>query len=172
MKDVTKTKLKVIGVIFIFLIIGISMIGNSNTPRKNQRANMVKINQVLKTRYFDVMVNGINFQKIIYPANGYGVRNYERGIKYLIIDLTIKNTDNESRIAVNGTVFIDYNGKRLKFDEAENIVGPGWGLLETLNPMIAIRTNVVYKLPEEITGQLYYQPGRSSSDEIIHIGTI
>ena len=87
--------------------------------------------------------------------------------------VTFKNTDKESRMLEDGIVLINYNGQEYKFDKSETIMADGWGLfLDQLNPMISKTTNLVYKIPAEISGQAYYMPGRNSDDVKFSLGEL
>jgi len=61
---------------------------------------------------------------------------------------------------MDGSVWINYNGKDYEFDKSESIMAEGWGLfLDQINPLISKTTNLVYKIPAEIKGDIYWQPG-------------
>lgn len=97
----------------------------------------------------------------------------EDGIHYLIINVTFKNTDDESRMLTDGEVLINYNGKEYKYDRSEMIALKGWGLmLDQINPLTSRTTNLVYKIPAEIVGKAYYRPGRASKNDLIELGEI
>lgn len=85
----------------------------------------------------------------------------------------MKNTDEESRMMFEGVVWIDYNGKRWKFDNTETILLEGWGMiLDQINPLTTKTTKLVFKVPAEIKGPAYYQPGRSSGGKMIYLGNL
>lgn len=70
---------------------------------------------------------------------------------YLIINVTFKNTNNESRMLIDGSVWINYNGKDYEFDKSETVMAEGYGiLLDQSNTLISKTTNLVYKIPAEI----------------------
>lgn len=129
------------------------------------------IDDVVHTKYFDITVNEAKTRDRVSTGNQFSDLQAENGNMYLIINTTFKNTDNESRMIFEGSVWINYNGKDYEFDKSEPIMADGWGLfLEQLNPLTSKTTNLVYKIPTEIKGDIYWQPGRS--DEKIFIGNI
>lgn len=133
----------------------------------------VQIGQVLQTDYFDVTVNQISIKDRVSTGNEFADLKKEAGNKYLIINTTFKNTDRESRMLTEGTVWINYNGKDYEFDKSETVMLDGWGvMMEQLNPLTSITTNLVYKIPEEITGVAMLQPGRSGNDQKINLGEL
>ncbi len=74
---------------------------------------------------------------------------------------------------MDGVVIINYNGKDYNFDKSETVMADGWGLLlDQINPLTTKTTKLVYKIPAEITGNAYYKPSRSGSNDIIDLGII
>lgn len=133
----------------------------------------IGMGQILHTSYFDIVVNRIGLQSSVNTGNEFADLPPENGIKYLIINATFKNTDNESRILFDGSVWINYNNKEYEYDKSETVMAEGWGLfLDQINPLTTKNTNLVYKLPNEIKGAAYWQPGRASSDEKIFLGNL
>ncbi len=149
---------------------GSSNSSESNTTTPVQR---IEVGQPLKTDYFEITVNKVNVKDRVNTGNEFADLKPERGNKYLIIDATFKNIDKESRMIMDGTVWIDYKGQRYEFDNSETIMLDGWGtMLDQINPLTTKSTKLVYKLPAEITGSAYWQPGRSDDDELIYLGEI
>lgn len=171
-------------VMIAFLIIGIasgdgSKSGNANGDVKgdsieiaSSEVKSVPIGEPLHTQYFDVTVNGVgSFGSIKFSE--YSKLSEEKGMSYLILNTTFKNTDNESRMIMDGVILINYNGKEYKFDHSETVMEEGWGtLLDQINPLTSKTTNLVYKLPSEITGPAYYRPGRANANSLISLGNI
>ena len=102
------------------------------------------------------------------------ILNRKKVIIFLILNVSFKNTDNESRTLVGaGTIWINYNGKEYEYDKDETILLEGWSMiLEKHNPLTTKTTNLVFKIPSEIRGPAYYQPGRSSKNERIFLGNL
>jgi hypothetical protein len=133
----------------------------------------VGIGQVLKTQYFEITVNKVETSNRVNTGNQFVNKEPEKGNKFLIMDVSMKNIDSESRMLDAGTVIINYNGKDYQFDKAETILLEGWGLLlDQINPLTTKNTKLVYKIPDEITGEAKWNPGRTDSDELINLGTI
>lgn len=138
-----------------------------------EKQTEVKIGEILKTDYFDITANKVDLTDRVNTGNEFSDLKPEEGNKYLIINTTFKNTDSESRMIIEGTVWINYNGKDYEFDKSEPVMAEGYGtLLEQINPLTSKTTNLVYKIPAEITGDAYWQPGRSDDDERIFLGTL
>ncbi len=143
----------------------------TSTTETKEPVKPIGIGDVVHTKYFDITVNEAKTRDRVNTGNQFSDLQAENGNMYLIINTTFKNTDNESRMIFEGSVWINYNGKDYEFDKSEPIMADGWGLfLEQLNPLTSKTTNLVYKIPIEIKGDIYWQPGRS--DEKIFIGNI
>ena len=170
-------------IIGIMVIIGFYYYKTNIYVRDNHQAtyhadetatnNVVTSGQPLKTEYFDVTVNSATISDEVNTGNEYSNIRSETGEKFLIINVTFKNTDNESRTILDGSVHIKYNGTDYNFDKSEPIMADGWGIfLDQINPLTSKTTKLVYKLPTEITGEAYYNPGRSESNQLIDVGSI
>jgi hypothetical protein len=141
--------------------------------KEEAKSNDVSIGQVLKTDYFEITVNKVETSNKVNTGNQYLDLKQEAGSKYLILDVSIKNIDSESRMLTSGSVFIQYNGKDYEFDKDETVLADGWGLLlDQINPLITKKTKLVYKIPAEISGVGKWNPGRTNSDDIINLGDI
>jgi hypothetical protein len=123
-------------------------------------AKTAGIGDTVKTSYFDVTVNSLSFSKVA-GTNEFSRVNAGDGNHFAILNITIKNTDTEGRSLLAGEMRADYNGKQLKFDDAQVILEDGFLSFETLNPLTKITGNVVFKLPEELQTGLSYLPPRS-----------
>jgi len=176
--SIGKIILIVIGALFVLGIIanlGKSENATAETASApaSSSSSTVGIGQTLKTDYFDVTVNGVKTVKKISDPGGFMNTNAEAGNKFLVIDVTFKNTDNESRMVLDGDLHINYNGKDYNYDKAETLMIDGYGLfLDQLNPLVSKTTKLVYKIPEEVTGNAYYAPARADSDDKIDLGNI
>jgi hypothetical protein len=150
--------------------------GSANNVSSVSSAEPVKeigIGQVLKTDYFDITVNKVSLVDKVNTGNEFSDLKPESGNNYLIINASFKNIDNESRMLVDGSVWINYNGKDYEFDKSETIMADGFGLLlDQINPLVSKTTNLVYKIPSEIKGNAYWQPGRANDDQRILLGKL
>lgn len=150
------------------------LFGCGSGPSGSQNtAKIVKVGEVLKTDMFEVTVNKAAVDDHVNVGNEFADLKREAGVKYLIINVTFKNVDKESRMLVDGNILINYNGKDYKFDKSEPVMEDGWGLmLDQINPLTLKTTNLVYKLPAELKGELFWNPGRADEDQKIDLGNI
>lgn len=95
------------------------------------------------------------------------------GSKFLIIDASFKNTDSEGRLPDAGAMIINYRGKSYKYDHLEFIDESGFGInFKSVNPLVTLRTKLIYRIPSEIAGQVYWQPGRNANNVSLSCGSI
>lgn len=131
------------------------------------------IGDKLTTAYFEISLNKIWIDSKVRTGNQFTNLEQEDGSKYLIINITFKNIDTESRLFSEGSVFIDYNNVLYEFDKAEMILADGWGsFLDQLNPLLSKTTNLVYKIPSEIQGNAIWVPGRNNQEKSFFLGKI
>lgn len=146
---------------------------SEQTEQKTEAPKGVGIGETLRTDYFDITVNKVSLEDRVNTGNEFADLKPEQGNLYLIINASFKNTDKESRMLMDGSVWINYNGKDYEFDKAETVMLEGWGLLlDQINPLTTKTTNLVYKIPAEIKGNAYWQPGRADSDQKILLGNL
>ncbi|MDZ4262541.1 MAG: tetratricopeptide repeat protein [Pseudomonadota bacterium] len=100
-----------------------------------------------------------------------GLKNKSAGPKpsadseFLILDVSFKNEDTESRIPLAGSVFINYGGKRYKFDSPETVWQDGWDLrFGKINPLLTERTKLAYRIPLHMRGDADWVPGRNQEN--------
>lgn len=146
---------------------------SEQTEQKAEAPTGVGVGELLHTDYFDITVNKVSLEDRVNTGNEFADLKPEQGNMYLIINASFKNTDSESRMLMDGSVWINYNGKNYEFDKAETVMLEGWGLLlDQINPLTTKTTNLVYKIPAEIKGNAYWQPGRADSDQKILLGNL
>lgn len=116
--------------------------------------------------YFDVTVNDCTLSKSIDTGNRYSAVKPDPDARFLTVNATFKNTDNESRLPLEGSLVISKDDKDFKFDTAETIMSDGYGIrMRSLNPLIKLNTKIVYKVPNELSGVVYWKPGRNAEDK-------
>ncbi|RMV76450.1 hypothetical protein ALP05_00661 [Pseudomonas caricapapayae] len=116
--------------------------------------------------YFDVTVNDCTVSKSVDTGNRFTTVKPDPDARFVTVNATFKNTDNEGRLPVEGSLLISMDGKDYKFDTTESILGEGYGIrMRSLNPLIKLNTKIVYKVPNELSGDVYWKPGRNAEDK-------
>ena len=144
----------------------------TSEPIITPQIEIYHIGDKLITEYFEVTVNRVKLLKSVNTGNTFSNLHKEDGIQYLIINVTFKNIDSESRMMTDGDLFIVYNGKSYTYDQSETVLADGWGTMKQINPLIKFTTRIVYKVPTEISGRVAWMPGRSDKNSCIFLGEI
>lgn len=140
----------------------------SELPKKEKQ--VIRIGDTLHTAYFDVTVNYVDITRGIEIPNAYISTMAGEGNTFVIIQAIFTNVDTETRSAEEGVLYLRQNGKQYRFEKTEEIMAKGWGLFfDPINPLMSQKTNIVYKIPSNINGELLWQPGRTEENEIIFL---
>lgn len=157
LKDGYSNKARVIGFIWLAIatLITISNMANSdktsesiaktnvasvpveqpNIPSGNN--NVIAVKQTANIGYFDITVNACLIKNSLYFSE-YDKLGPEEGAKFVVVDLSLKNTSKESRMMFEGELeLIGNDGQKLVMDNTETVFEDGYGLLlDSINPML------------------------------------
>lgn len=112
--------------------------------------------------YFEVSTRSCSVMKSVKTNNRFSDLPAQAETSYIVLDASFKNLDSESRMPVEGDIIIVSNGKEYRFETSETVMAEGYGLrFRKMNPLITERTKLVYKVPDEISGEVYWEPGRN-----------
>lgn len=144
----------------------------SNANDFHQYADFVK-SKVTKSQigHFEVSADKGTYGPTVGTGNKYAEPKTWAGSRFFIVHASFKNLDTESRLPVEGSLFINYNGKDYEFDSIEPITLEGYNIwFRKINPLVTIKTKIVYRIPDEIHGEVYWRPGRNSGDTKLWVG--
>ena len=150
--------------------------GYFDVKKDIENKDFPKIGKVLKTKYFDVKVDKVIKNDGI--TMGVPMISIEsvpgKGYKYLILLVTVKNTDKVNRkMFTDGFLYVYSNDKRYKFEISQSVSGDGFGFIkEDILPSKSKTTNMLYKIADEVKGAAYFQPEKSNKDGRISLGEI
>lgn len=117
-----------------------------------------------KIGYFEVVINSCQVKQRVGTGNIFAEPEAWEGSEFLVIDASFKNIDTEGRLPVVGDVLIFSSGKTYKYDTAETIMLDGYGVhLNSVNPLVKMKTKVVYRIPSGLKGEVYWMPGRNTN---------
>lgn len=123
--------------------------------------------------YFNISADSSYYGKSVNTGNKFAEPKKWEGSRFFVIRASFKNLDTESRVPVAGSLFINYNGKDYEFDSVEPIMLEGYNIwLKKVNPLITMKTKIVYRIPDEIHGEVFWRPGRNPSDTKLWLGFI
>ena len=80
---------------------------NEQTEQKTKTPKGVGVGEALHTDYFDITVNKVSLEDRVNTGNEFADLKPEQGNMYLIINASFKNTDKESRMLMDGSVWIN-----------------------------------------------------------------
>lgn len=123
--------------------------------------------------YFDISVDRGTYGKRVGTGNRYAEPKTWAGSRFFIVHTTFKNIDTESRLPVEGSLFINYDGREYEFDSVEPISLEGYNMwFRKINPLITMKTKIVYRIPDEIHGEVFWRPGRNPDDKRLWVGNV
>ncbi|CAG8865295.1 hypothetical protein PS627_01203 [Pseudomonas fluorescens] len=123
--------------------------------------------------YFNIAATKGEVRNAVSTGNKYSEPDHWDGSRFFIVDASFKNLDTESRRPAEGSLYITYNGKEYEFDTTESIMTKGYNIwFKSVNPLITMKTKIVYRIPEEIYGDVYWKPGRNPNGVKLWVGNI
>jgi hypothetical protein len=123
--------------------------------------------------YFSITADKSTYGPTVGTGNKYSEPEHWEGSRFFIVDASFKNLDTESRLPAEGSLYITYNGKEYEFDTTEAVMSKGYNIwFKSVNPLITMKTKIVYRIPEEIHGDVYWKPGRNPKGVKLFAGNI
>jgi hypothetical protein len=174
---IAKIAFALIAVLIIAAIIMLVKNRNSETRNKHiaglakdRLPREVSTDKVLRTRFFNVVVDTTEIFDSIKDIGELVSLPYEAGNEYFVIFISFKNTDNESKMVPDGELGVSRGNNEIKYDDPETLTTRGWGtLMENIEPGITKKTRIVYKIPADISGKAYYYPDISYNQDRIFL---
>lgn len=123
--------------------------------------------------YFDASVDACNAQSLPITGNKYTEPDAWDGSRFVVLDVTFKNNDSEGRLPLPGSLVINHNGRELTYDTTESIMQKGFGIyFKSVNPLLSMKTKLVYRIPNEISGDVFWVPGRNEDQKRLWCTTV
>ena len=123
--------------------------------------------------YFTITADKGTYGPTVGTGNKYSEPEHWEGSRFFIVDASFKNLDTESRLPAEGSLYITFNGKEYEFDTTESIMSKGYNIwFKSVNPLLTMKTKIVYRIPEEIYGDVYWKPGRNPKGVKLYAGNI
>jgi len=132
------------------------------------------IGKVLKTSYYDFIVNKTKVTDNVSIIPNLMDIAPENGYRFLIVYLTIRNTDHIKRKNLkHGEVWICKGGFQYKFKSTGSMTSES--SVDGLGEKYDHQDNssiLIYKIPKVLNGAAYFQPTALKMDERISLGSI
>jgi len=110
--------------------------------------------------YFEISLDKARVDTVLGVANVYAEQLPGKGNTFVILDVTFKCIDKESQIPKIGNLVMKVGDRTYEFDKTETVTAPGWGLyFDVLNPLTTKTTKIVYKIPRDTKGEVFWRPG-------------
>lgn len=123
--------------------------------------------------YFEVSANKAFATNKVGTGNKYAEPKQWEGSRFFVVNASFKNISTESRLPIGGSLFINYNGKDYEFDTVEPIMLEGYNIwFKSINPLITMKTKIVYRIPNEVNGEVFWRPGRNPTDTRLWVGKV
>jgi len=123
--------------------------------------------------YFEVSADRGTYGKKVETGNQFAEPKSWHGSRFFTVHATFKNMDTASRLPVEGSLFINYGGRDYEFDSVEPIPLEGYNIwFRKLNPLVAMKTKIVYRIPNEVSGEVFWRPGRNPDDKRLWVGNL
>lgn len=137
-----------------------------STPAFEYASGIVKASKIASREvsigYFSVKINSCAVTDGPVTGNSYTEPKNWPGSRFVVIDASFKNIDQEGRLPSEGSLIIKHNGRELKYDSTETIMQEGYGIyFKSVNPLITMPTKIVYRIPNEVSGEVSWEPGRN-----------
>ena len=132
------------------------------TPKADsstKKDNSIYIGDDVKVGYISYHVYGTNWQSYI----GDKYFGSKANASYLIVDISAKNEDKQSRLIPNFEL-IDDDGNKYESSEDAMYLGDKAFIFESLNPSVSKRGYVVFDVPKKDTYKLVISGGYFSGD--------
>lgn len=145
------------------VLIGSQVFGSkdseSATVASHSADQIVQVGQTVRSGQFEVTVRSLRFAETL----GRGISEVKAtpGTVFAVVEVLVRCVDNESRYYSAGDLLVELDGKTLKFDRSELVLGLD-SPVGNINPMTDKAGYVVYKVPAAAANApLYWTPGRS-----------
>lgn len=119
--------------------------------------------------HFKVELNDCRISQSVGTGSIYTEPEQWPGSKFVVIDAAFKNSDSEGRLPNEGNLIIKQpDGTVLLYDNTETILKKGYGIyLQSVNPLVTMPTKIVYRIPDDVTGEILWQPGRNNDGKYL-----
>ncbi|MBK7684980.1 MAG: hypothetical protein IPJ25_02235 [Rhodocyclaceae bacterium] len=107
-------------------------------------AQLAYVGQTAHADHFDVTVRAVHFVQTL--GEGMGQEVAPPGTLFAVFQVMVRCTDNKSRSYMPGDLLVELDGKPLKFDRSEIIIGLD-SPIDSINPMTEKAGYVVFKIP-------------------------
>ena len=138
-------------------------------PRsKESKALKSYLNTVLarpdsaRIEHFDISIDSCEVRDTVGARNRAAEPEAWPDSRYLVMQTRFKNTDTEGRVPIAGSALLTMGSRTFEYDHTETVLEQGFGIgLQPVGPLLTLRTKIVYRIPRDATGEVFWKPGRN-----------
>lgn len=99
---------------------------------------------------------------------GFDDKQAAKGNHFVVLDVAVRNTDTQPRVFSEGRIIAADASRERTFPTPVNIFADGYLQLQVLPPSGAARGKIVYEVPDDASGVLYWVPGGDTQRILLH----
>ena len=99
---------------------------------------------------------------------GFDDKQPAKGNHFVVLDVAVRNTDTQPRVFSEGQIIASDASRERSFTTPVNIFADGYLQLQVLPPSTAARGKIVYEVPDDARGVLYWVPGGDTQRILLH----
>jgi len=99
---------------------------------------------------------------------GFEDKQPAKGNHFVVLDVAVRNTDTQPRVFSEGQIIAADASRERTFPAPVNIFADGYLQLQVLPPAAAARGKIVYEVPDDARGVLYWVPGGDTQRILLH----
>ncbi|MDB6163138.1 MAG: hypothetical protein JWL98_570 [Xanthomonadaceae bacterium] len=90
------------------------------------------------------------------------------GNRFIVLDVVARNTDSQPRVFSEGKLVAVGEARERTFTTPVNIFADGFLQLQIVPPARTVHGSIVFEVPDDLTGVLYWIPGDQSQRILLH----
>ena len=102
-------------------------------------------------------------------ASGFDAREPATGNQFVVLDVAVRNPDTQPRVFSEGKLVAVDEQRERTFTTPVNIFADGYLQLQVLQPSASARGKIVYEVPDDLKGVLYWVPGEGGERILLHL---
>lgn len=156
------------------VVVGGNLIGGESVDSGAENSELIgqllKIGETARSNQFEATLLDVTFAEQV--GDGLAMIQAEPGSVFAVIKVKVRCIDQESRFYSEGNLYSHLNGKDLKYDHSEVVIGLD-SPMGMINPMTEKTGFVVYKIPAEIPiDSLTWQPSHDFGDQRFSLNAV
>ncbi|WP_159017455.1 DUF4352 domain-containing protein [Cognatiluteimonas profundi] len=124
--------------------------------------------QATSTKPLRIALDGAHTADRI-SVSGFDAKQPATGNRFVVLDVDVRNTDTQPRVFSEGKLVAVDEQRERTFATPVNIFADGYLQLQVLQPSASARGKIVYEVPGDMKGVLYWVPGEGGERILLHL---